>query len=74
MEDPKWIEIAKKEIGIHECASDEKRILEYFTATSYKAQSDTVPWCSAFVNWCMKEAGITGSDSAAAKSWLTWGN
>ena len=30
-------------------------------------------WCSSFVNWCMKEAGVARTKSAAARSWLDWG-
>src|SRR4030095_2451187 len=30
-------------------------------------------WCSAFANWCVEKAGYEGTDSAWAKSWLTWG-
>jgi uncharacterized protein (TIGR02594 family) len=72
--DPRWIEVAKEEAGVHEVVGGENpRILEYFKTTSYHAKADEVPWCSAFVNWCMGQAGIVGSDSAAARSWLHWG-
>lgn len=30
-------------------------------------------WCSAFVNWCLKEVGISGTRNALALSWLNWG-
>src|SRR5262249_35537454 len=29
-------------------------------------------WCSAFVNFCMRQAGIVGTHSSMAKSWLHW--
>lgn len=29
--------------------------------------------CSAFVNWVVIQAGIPGTNSAAARSWLRWG-
>jgi uncharacterized protein (TIGR02594 family) len=32
-----------------------------------------VDWCSAFVNWCIKQAGLTGTNHALAESWLKWG-
>lgn len=35
--------------------------------------SDETAWCSAFVNWCMKQAGLRYTESAAASSWLSWG-
>jgi uncharacterized protein (TIGR02594 family) len=73
--DMKWFEIAKGEVGQHEVAGGEHnpRIVEYHQTTSLKATTDEVPWCSSFVNWCMAKAGIKGTGSAAAKSWLSWG-
>lgn len=70
-----WLEIARAEIGQHEIAGarDNPRILEYFRATDYPAAHDEVPWCSAFVNWCLLQAGVVGTRSAAARSWATWG-
>jgi uncharacterized protein (TIGR02594 family) len=73
---PKWYAVAKNEIGVHENAlpgQHNARIVEYHQTTTLKATDDETPWCSSFVNWCMKQAGITGSNSAAAKSWLNWG-
>ena len=29
--------------------------------------------CSAYANWCMHQAGVDGTGSAAARSWLRWG-
>jgi uncharacterized protein (TIGR02594 family) len=34
---------------------------------------DATPWCSAFVNWCMRQAGIAGTGRGLARSWLHWG-
>lgn len=72
---PKWLEAAIKEIGVLEVpgSGDNPRVLEYHQTTTLKATDDSVPWCSSFVNWCMKQAGIEGTKSAAARSWLTWG-
>lgn len=73
-----WYEIAFREMerGVNELpgsADNNPRIIEYFTATNYRATKDETPWCSAFANWCMREAGIPGTRSAAARSWLKWG-
>jgi len=71
---PQWLEIAEKEIGQREIRGGENpRIIEYHATTSLKAKEDEIPWCSSFVNWCLKQAGIVGTNSAAAKSWLSWG-
>jgi uncharacterized protein (TIGR02594 family) len=74
-ESPKWLEVAVREIGVEEVPGpeDNPRIIEYHRATTLKATDDSVAWCSSFVNWCMKQAGIQGTRSAAARSWLTWG-
>jgi uncharacterized protein (TIGR02594 family) len=73
---PPWMLIAERELGIKEVPGlglNNPRILEYFTATSYDAPNDETPWCSAFVNWCMREASIVRTRSARARSWLGWG-
>jgi uncharacterized protein (TIGR02594 family) len=70
------------EIAIQECnrnvieiagTNHNPRILEYHTATSLNATTDEIPWCAAFVNWCLREAGIEGTFSAQARSFLKWG-
>jgi uncharacterized protein (TIGR02594 family) len=73
---PRWMEIAKKEVGQHEVAGKaaNPRIIEYHAATTLKAKSDEVAWCSSFVNWCLAQVGITGTRSAAAASWAGWGS
>lgn len=69
-----WYELAKLEIGQREVKGGEnKRIIEYHSTTSLKGKEDEIPWCSSFVNWCVEEAGYHGSGSAAAVSWLNWG-
>ena len=74
-ETPKWLEAAQQEIGVEEVPGpgDNPRVIEYHKTTTLRATDDSVPWCSSFVNWCMKQAGIQGSGSAAARSWLNWG-
>lgn len=49
------------------------RILEYHQATDLKATEDEVSWCSSFVNWCLKQNGIKGTNKANARSFLEWG-
>jgi conserved hypothetical protein TIGR02594 len=75
MSQPIWLQHAEREIGVTEIPGEvhEDRILQYHKCTSLKATDDETPWCSAFVNWCMERAGIKGTNSAAARSWLDWG-
>jgi len=72
---PSWLAIAKKELGQVEIAGDKdnERIIEYHRTTTLKAADDEVPWCSSFVNWAIRRAGFKGTDSARARSWLSWG-
>ena len=72
---PKYYEIARQEIGVKEISGSKhnNRVLEYHATTTLKATTDEVAWCSSFVNWCLTQAGLLGTNSAAARSWLKWG-
>jgi uncharacterized protein (TIGR02594 family) len=71
----KAFEVAKKELGISEVSGsgNNPRVIEYHRATSLKSTQDSVPWCSAFANFCIVKAGGLGTNSAVARSWLHWG-
>ena len=73
--EPAWLRLAREELGQQEIAGgrDNPRIVEYHQATSLRATDDETPWCAAFVNWCLKKAGYRGTNSAAARSFLSWG-
>lgn len=73
--DPIWMARARREIGVKERPGQKhnSRILEYHNATRLHAAEDEVPWCSAFVCWVMEGSDIASTRSAAARSWLTWG-
>jgi uncharacterized protein (TIGR02594 family) len=51
------------------------RILRYHATTAGGAMDDDVAWCSSFVNYCVEQAGLRGTDSKAALSWHVqkWG-
>jgi uncharacterized protein (TIGR02594 family) len=73
-----WYEIAQHELGVTEVPGpgDNPRIVEYLKSTTLGSpdnRNDETPWCSAFLNWCMEQAGIKGTNSAWARSWLNWG-
>jgi uncharacterized protein (TIGR02594 family) len=71
---PKHISIAFGELNTREVVGPRHnpRILEYHKTTRLRATTDETPWCSAFCNWCVEQAGLAGTDSAAARSWLHW--
>lgn len=73
-------DIAMKKLGTaeifgdsHRNGGDTSRIVEYHAVTSLRATSDEIAWCASFVNWCLKKASIDGTNSARARSFLTWG-
>ncbi|QIW87862.1 baseplate hub subunit and tail lysozyme [Agrobacterium phage OLIVR5] len=69
--EPPWLSIARGEIGQKEFSgpSDNPRILEYHKTVGISG-SETIPWCSSFVAWCLKKSGqsIQGAN-AMARSW-----
>ena len=75
MNEPKYIARARSQIGVKEIAGeiDQLQILSYFGATTFKASHDEVPWCAAFVCWCLENEGITATRSAWALSFKNWG-
>lgn len=71
-----WMDIAKAEIGVHENSlpgQHNQRIIDYHATTTLHATTDETAWCFSFVNWVIKQSGRSGTNSAAAKSWLDWG-
>lgn len=72
-DEPKWLSIAKGEIGVKEFAGSlsNPRIMEYHKAAGLSA-TDDVPWCSSFITWCLKQAGqSTQGGGASSGSWAT---
>lgn len=75
--DPPWLVVAYRELGVKERAgpADHPRIVEYLKATRIapKLHHDETPWCAAFVSWALEASGIASTRSAAARSYLAWG-
>jgi uncharacterized protein (TIGR02594 family) len=72
-----WLEVALGELGVCEVAGSEHtyRILEYHATTTlgdWGRSRDETAWCSSYVNFAVSHY-TQGSDSALARSWLTWG-
>ena len=70
-----WYGIAEAEIGQAEIAGagNNPRIVEYMAKAGFPQQPDATPWCAGFANFCLAEAGIEGTGSLAARSFLRWG-
>lgn len=72
----KHLEIALGEYGEKEIVGpvNNPRIVKYSTDIGNNwVKDDEVAWCSEFVNWCLLQAGIIGTKSAVARSFLSWG-
>lgn len=71
----KWMNVAWNELRVAEYPGKavNPRIIEYHAKTSLGAKDDATAWCSSFVNWCMGQVGIDGTNSAWARNWLNWG-
>lgn len=77
---PLWLvaALAEEEKRIRERDPESTaRILEYLATCSDlepgEGDRDDTPWCSAFINWCVIQAGLPGTDSGWATSWADWG-
>jgi uncharacterized protein (TIGR02594 family) len=70
-----WFAVARGELGQRDYPGPRHnpRVVEYFNTTSLQANNDETSWCSAFVNWCMLQARQRGTNNAAARSWLGYG-
>lgn len=73
------IDVARAELknNVSEIAgqASNPRIVLYHSTTSGGAAPDEVAWCSSFVNFCVEQAGLRGTDSKWAMSWhdTRWG-
>jgi uncharacterized protein (TIGR02594 family) len=70
-----WIGFARGELGQRDYPGPRynPRVVEYLNTTGLQGNSDETSWCSAFVNWCMLQARQRGTNNAAARSWLGYG-
>lgn len=79
---------AEQALNVQEMPGNKEhpRIVQYHLATTFGSLTnnrtgrmqlrnihDEVAWCSSFVNWCLVQVGIMGTESAGAASWLRWG-
>jgi uncharacterized protein (TIGR02594 family) len=70
----KLLTVAQGELGQSELINNKPnpRVLDYLRSVNLPEDVAT-PWNSAFVNWVVKQAGLPGTNSGAARSWLFWG-
>ena len=68
-----WMRTALLQWGIRDIPGLRARIGVYLSTVGDPLTTPTTAWCSAFVNWCMRQNGIRGGASDNARSWLAWG-
>jgi uncharacterized protein (TIGR02594 family) len=63
-----WIEVAERYLGQHEIAGgrDNGFIVDCLELSGLPGQHDETAWCRAFVNRCLRDAGMRFNRSAAA--------
>ncbi|WP_396270108.1 TIGR02594 family protein [Ideonella sp.] len=76
-----WLEVAMREIGVREMpgpAENHPRIQEYLASVDdlkgIASSRDETAWCSCFMNWCVEQVGLDGTNTAWARSWTQWRN
>ena len=54
---------------------DDRDVMAFLSTVGLGHTRDETHWCSAFANWCMQQACITGpkKEPGRARSWLAWG-
>jgi uncharacterized protein (TIGR02594 family) len=72
---PRPLQIAISQIGTFEYSGrlTNPHVAKYLTSVGLPG-IDSIPWCAAFVNWCLQEGGVKGTNSGLARSFLYWGN
>ena len=76
MDQPAWLAAAWTEFGVREApgSADASVVLGYFREAGHgEIAHDATPWCAAFVGAMLKRAGLTGTGSLLARSYLGWG-
>lgn len=71
-----WMRFALKEVGVKEVSGskDNPTILKYWMEAGISGgDSDEIAWCAVFTNAMLARAGVEGTGSAMAKSFLKWG-
>jgi uncharacterized protein (TIGR02594 family) len=72
----KVYDIATGHLGLREIPGPKAHpiIAEMFAKSGHpEVKSDEISWCAAFVGACLRDAGMIGTGSLAARSYLKWG-
>jgi uncharacterized protein (TIGR02594 family) len=72
---PIWIPVAFSQFNISRfpAGSSNPEIEKYHKTTNRPHYDDKAAWCSSYVNWCLLQCSINGTNDTLARSWLRWG-
>jgi uncharacterized protein (TIGR02594 family) len=76
MTQPRWLELAWADLGVAETPGPDHnaRVVTYYADAGHpQVENDETAWCAAFVGACLERAGIPGTRSLLARSYLAWG-
>lgn len=64
--------IAREELGKNE-KTDRKALMEWLRTGGVNMDPETTAWCAGYANAVLQKAGIKGTGSLAARSFMSWG-
>jgi uncharacterized protein (TIGR02594 family) len=73
---PAWLATAIAQAGTTAAfpPTSNPKVIEYLSSVhDIKAENDTTPWSSAFVNWVLQQNNVVGTRSILDRPWLSWG-
>ena len=74
MTEPKWLQLARQDLGVAEIAgpTNNPRIMQYYKAANANwAKAETVPWCgAAMAAWVAGAGGLCGFATFSAHGGL----
>lgn len=78
-DDPPWLKAAYAELGVAEIpgAPANPRIVQFHESTTLDkelAKTDETPWCASFIEFCLSQSGRSGTKSAWARSYSSYGD
>ena len=76
MDQPRWLELAWADLGVAEAPgpANNPKVVRYYANSGHpEVGADEVAWCAAFVGACLQRAGVAGTRSLMARSYLDWG-
>lgn len=71
-QDTPWMPFALGELGVNE-ADNADKVKQYHEVGGGLMREPTVAWCASFIGWCLNQASIKGTRSAASRSYAKYG-